>query len=672
MSGGKSTILIALLSASLAGRVVYAQDAAEQDELNQFLDLLAQQTTIATKTRLNADYVPGMVSVLNAGQMQRRGLRNLWEALETLPGVQTTIDETGMRSISVRGIGELFEPSKVKLLLNGQAVNVSASATTGTLYDTPVEQIERVEFIRGPGSAIHGEFAYAGVVNVITRKSGQQYSTGFDSESGVNLAALYSYASADGGFKSSINFAASDSDGEDIDSGLDASLPGNPGYSPGPINNKRDSVSAIVDLDFDGLNALIQFQESNRGDHYGSNNLLPPDDKQTVISESLVSATLRQAFSLNREVDGEWSLSLLETESEKNELFLGVAEAFGGFGNEDDIVADSLIGERRWEARLELSSQQGRHKLFGALVFTDIEVTESEQFVNLDPVTNLPASMMNEFPAPVDDSLDRSAVGLVLQDEFDLDERITLTGGLRYDDYEDIGDNLSPRLALVWRYDDNHIFKSQVARAFRPPSLIETGGSIQSSIDPETNDTFELGHIYNSADLVLRNTVYYTQLEDLIVFQDFAPFGYRNSGRFYLRGYELEIETNLAGEWQIIGSLSLQDYGDDELTGAAPWMLKAGVGYQPFPLTTLNLQLNSIAERERESGDPRSDFEQTTQLDANLRARSLFDVDGLDFSLGVKNLLDERLKYPAPAGTYRGDYPYSDGALIWAQFTYQP
>ena len=69
-----------------------AQDASEEDELNQFLDLLDQQTSLATNTRLNADFVPGMLSVLDAEQMQRRGFRTVWDALESLPGVQASRD----------------------------------------------------------------------------------------------------------------------------------------------------------------------------------------------------------------------------------------------------------------------------------------------------------------------------------------------------------------------------------------------------------------------------------------------------------------------------------------------------------------------------------------------------------------------------------------------------
>lgn len=400
--GTRITVSITLLTL-FSGTCARAQDSSEQEEFNQLLNLLEQQTTLATKTRLNADFVPGMLSVFDAEQLQRRGFRTVWEALASLPGVTTSMDETGMRSISVRDIGELFEPSKIKLLLNGVAVNASAGATTGTLYDTPVEQIERIEFVRGPGSAIHGEFAYAGVINVTTRKQGEKYSVGLDSDEGVNFTALYSYGKPGSDFKSSFNLAANATDGEDIDSGRDATTDGNPSYAPGPINNKRDFVSAIVDL----------------------------------------------------------------------------------------------------------------------IVFVD-------------------------------------------------------------------------------------------------------------------------------------------------------PVGYENSDSFELLGYELEVEKSIANLWNLVGGLSLQDYVDDELPGSAPWMLKLGTEFRMLPLTSLHLQVNAVSRRERAEGDSRSDFEQTNQTDFSLRRQSLLDVDGLDLRLGIHNLLDERLKHPAPADSYPGDYPYSDGAMFWAQIIYQP
>lgn len=649
-----------------------AQDSSDQDEMDQFLQLLQEQTTLATQTRLNADFVPGMFTVLSAEQLQQRGFRNVWEALASVPGVRAVMNETGMRSLSVRGVGTTFEPSKIKLLLNGKALNASASATTGTLYDTPVTQVERIEFIRGPGSAIHGEFAYAGVLNVITRSRGAQISAGIESSDGAEFSALYTIDSADGKYKTSFNLAANVTDGEDIDSGLDRSPAGIATYAPGPINNKRDFFSSIIEFEAPNTRALLQFQQGNRGDYFGTNNLLPPDKRQTVISDEILSADISQSFDIDDTLTAGWSLNLLRNSTEQNELFLGTAQAFGGFGGEDDIVADTLLEEERLEARLHADYGSGRHQWLAELIFSDIEVTESEQFINLDPVTNLPTTGLNEFPGAVDESADRSAVSLVLQDEYRYDERLTLTAGVRYDDYEDIDANVSPRIALVWRRSEQHIYKAQFSRAFRPPSLVETGGSLEVEIDSETNDSLEFGHIYSNADLILRNTIYYSHLDDLIVFQDFAPFGYFNAGSSDLYGYELEVEKKFGNRWDIVSSLSLQEYADDELPGSAPWMLKLGTAYQVRPLTVLHLQLNSIAERARAPGDPRSDFEETTQLDATLRTQNFLDVDGLSLRLGIVNILDDELKHPAPADTYADDYPYSDGALLWAQIIYQP
>ncbi len=662
--------LIFLLLLALAGGA-QAQESGTDDEMSQFLNLLEQQTSLAKQTRLNADFVPGMFSVLDAEKMHRRGYRTVWEALASMPGVRTVMNETGMRSISVRGVGGLFESSKVKLLLNGKSLNASASAITGTLFDTPVSQVERIEFIRGPGSAVFGEFAFAGVLNVITHKQGEFYTAGLEAAGGINASARYSFDS-NNGTAISLNFAANQTEGEDIDSGVDRAPGGVPTYAPGPINNKRDMVSAILNVETGTLTALLQLQQANRGDHFGTNFLLPPDQRQTVISDTVISADISQTYETESNILATWSLNLLHNDTEQNQLFLGQPEAFGGLGNEDDVVADTRLEERRIEARINLQYATDRHRLLGELVVTEIDVGTSEQFINLDPNTNLPSPTMNEFPGPVDESAERSAISLVLQDEYQIDGTTTLTTGLRYDDYQDIDSNLSPRIALVWRRSEQHIFKAQLARAFKPPSLIEAGGSIGISIDAEINDTLEFGHIYSNTDLLIRNTLFFSRLDNLIAFQDFPPRGYYNSESSDLHGYELEVESQISSDWSLNGSLSLQDYSTNELPGAAPWMLKIGTEYKLWPLTTLHLQLNSIASREREAIDVRDAFEQTNQIDVSLLSQNVFGNSGLNLRLGIVNLLGDDLAHPAPADTYPDDYPYSDGAMLWVQFVYQP
>lgn len=663
------TALLLILASCLPQ--AQAQDASEADELSQFLALLNQQTTLATNSRLNADYVPGMISVLGAEQLQGRGFRSLFEALAIIPGVITTMNETGARSVSVRGLGGIFEPGKVKLLLNGKAINASASATTGTLYDTPVEQIERVEFIRGPGSAIHGEFAYAGVLNVITHRQGEAFSGALLSEGGASFSGLLDFGD-DGNYQASLNLAASQGDGEDIDSGADRTPGGISAYAPGQINNRRDFVSAIIDFESGQWQALLQLQQARRGDHFGSNQVLPPASDENIIAENLISASLAREFEVDEKLDGEWSASLLRISSDKDRLFLGVAPVFGGFASEDDIYADSRLTEQRFETAVKLHYDADDHQLFGQLVYAHVSVEESSQAINLDPVTNLPSPTVNAFPGPVDSSQERSSISLVLQDEYLVDEDMTLTSGLRLDDYQDIGNTLSPRIAIVWRRSPVHTFKAQLARAFRPPSLIETGGSLTSSIDVETNDTIEFGHIYQQGDRLLRNTLYFSRLRDLIAFQSSPTQGYYNSGRQNLSGYEFEIEETLTPEWEYNASLSLQNYSGVGRVGATPWMLKAGVDYRPAALTRLGLQLIAIGEREREAGDSRTDFEQTSQLDLNLEQRKFLGIAGLSFRGALHNLLDQRLAHPSAAATYADDYPYSDGTTLWLQLAYQP
>ncbi len=672
MQGGLLRFLVVFIALFPIGTAL-AQDAESSGELEQLLNLLEQQTSLATETRLNADFVPGIVSVMTGEQMLRRGFRTLAEALATLPGVTAAQNETGMQSFGVRGIGGLFEAGKVKLLLNGQAINPSAGATTSTIYATPVTQIERIEFIRGPGSATYGEFAYAGVLQVITRNRGEHYSAGLATDDGLQASLLKTFGGPGDDFRASLNLAAGESEGDDIDSGADRTPMGTRSFAPGPINNKRDYVSAIVNLDFGAWKALLQFQQANRGDHFGTNNLLPPDKRQTVISDTLLTASLERGFEFSDSLTGHWSIGLVHNATEQNELFLGLPENFGGLGTEDNVVADTELAERRLETRASLTRQLDRHRLFGELIVTEVRAVTSEQFINLDPNTNLPSPTLNEFEPPVEEDETRRSFSLVLEDAFDIDDSMTLTSGLRFDDYEDIGSSITPRIALVWRQDDRQIYKAQLARAFRPPSLIEYSGAITSSIDAETIDTLEFGHIFQGDELVLRNTLYFAELQDLILFQDFAPFGYRNSASTTdLRGYELEVERSVGTRWDLTGSLSLQDYGDNALAGATPWQFKLGVGHQLLALTRINLELVANGERDREPGDPRDDFDAVTQVDVSLLRERVAGKDGFSLRAGIRNLLDERLEYPSSTDTYADDYPYSDGALLWLQLVYRP
>ena len=167
------------------------EDEEEFIRLIQFID---KYTEIATKTRLNVDFVPGMVTVLRGEELKVRGINNVWEAMNLVPGMDISINNMGLRDVLVRGIGDNISSGNLKIQLNGISMN---SALWGKAYpalDIPVEQIDRIEIIRGPGSAVHGEIASTGVINIITINKGRHISSGSGRHGSYQGSALYSFS----------------------------------------------------------------------------------------------------------------------------------------------------------------------------------------------------------------------------------------------------------------------------------------------------------------------------------------------------------------------------------------------------------------------------------------------------------------------------------------------
>ena len=147
---------------------------AEEDE-TEMLELLAildAETTIATKTKLNSDFVPGMVTVLNGEELEALGLRTVWEALSLVPGIQAYRNAGSDPMYTIRGLQFPFNSGNIKVMLNSIAMSREDSGINSPVSLLPVEQVKRIEFIRGPGSSLYGSYAFMGLLNIITRDEG--------------------------------------------------------------------------------------------------------------------------------------------------------------------------------------------------------------------------------------------------------------------------------------------------------------------------------------------------------------------------------------------------------------------------------------------------------------------------------------------------------------------
>ena len=109
------------------------------DLLQALFGALEQETQIATRTKMNIDYVPGMVSVLYGKDLVDRGVCDAGEALALIPGIELSISSDGTMLVFVRGIGSVFASGKIKVMLNGVEFN-SPLSVASTALSFPTEQ----------------------------------------------------------------------------------------------------------------------------------------------------------------------------------------------------------------------------------------------------------------------------------------------------------------------------------------------------------------------------------------------------------------------------------------------------------------------------------------------------------------------------------------------------
>lgn len=124
---------------------------------------------IATNKEQVMEEAPSIVSVISKKDIAAYGCRELPDVLRMVPGFEFGADLLGLVGLRFRGIWT--QEGKSLLMLNGVALNDLGYGSYNYIGTLPVSIIDRVEIIRGPGSAIYGAFAEVCVINIITLPS---------------------------------------------------------------------------------------------------------------------------------------------------------------------------------------------------------------------------------------------------------------------------------------------------------------------------------------------------------------------------------------------------------------------------------------------------------------------------------------------------------------------
>jgi outer membrane cobalamin receptor len=150
----------------LAALPAMGQDETRSSPLEE---LLSTKVLIATGLIQREEEAPSIVSVVTHADIERYGWRDLTDILKALPGFDFGLDGTGLVGLSERGIWA--HEGKALVMVDGISVTPLHNGNLNYYGFIPSAMVDRVEVIRGPGSAVYGQFAGVAVINVITRSA---------------------------------------------------------------------------------------------------------------------------------------------------------------------------------------------------------------------------------------------------------------------------------------------------------------------------------------------------------------------------------------------------------------------------------------------------------------------------------------------------------------------
>jgi len=615
------TLEVAALILLLAGPALAQRGNQEKLERMTLPELLDMKVTSVSKKEERSFKTPAAVFVVTNEELRRSGARHIPDALRLVPGVQVAQIDSNKWAVSVRGFNHRFS-NKVLVLIDGRSVYTPVfSGVYWNLQELLLEDIDRIEVIRGPGATLWGSNAVNGVINIITRNSkdtqggyaevgGGTLERGFGavrygSQAGANATyRVYGKASSRGNFDPMTPVTPDDNWWNSRG-----------GFRLDWNASKRDTVMAQGDV-FGGV--------------YGGNTVLP-----SFIAPYSRVLTVRNDF---KSANGllRWTRRLSDKSSTNLQFYF------------DRTSFEEPVGLLVWNSfDVEYQHQwtpTPRHGLSWGLGsrFTSSDLTPS-----VDTLSISSDRTYNVFSGWVQDQIALSP------------DRVSLTIGSKFEHNAFTDGEVQPGARLAWTPDDRNTIWAAVSRAVHVPSLAENDAQLfigqQVQVDP-TNPYIPpvFVGVAGNPDLTV---------EQLLAFEggyrlrtnryvSFDVTGFANRYRDLRSVIPLQPSLvvtpfpHLKAPVLLQNGLNGETYGIEIAAYADPSPFARLI----FTYSYLNIQMAT----------PGIDLESNRQPDQQFSARASFDLPK-----GLK--LDSSLYYVGGLPIYQlGDYVRVDCRLAWA------
>jgi outer membrane receptor for ferrienterochelin and colicins len=524
----------------------------EARSLELVLGVAQLSTTVTVETANRREQllldVAEPVTLIDKTQIDDTGARSAKDVLVEQSGSGIQVNAGGGQGyVSINGISN----RGVLVLVNGRRYLGKDANGNLNLEELRLPNVERIEVVKGAGSALYGSDALGGVVNFITAQtqargvsnsltlSGGSYEDYRVDESfswrgsrgGANLAA---------GYRTYDGFDLESCSAEEQAAGSCTPNPQTIGQPPSTYWNASGTA------DFEITSKVVarffgDYQLREVRDYFFSG----PTQLASTVYDSQRDLT---RYTLSPEVD-----FLLSPRTSLNATY-----TFGKYLRDETRVYPSdgrVVPQadwREWNQEAKLTARHawsafGReHPLQGGYEFRRDKLQRGTMSGTGESCTDLSTT-------PASSECSRDINVLWGQQEANVTSRLKLTAGLRYDNYSDFGAEWSPKAEAVFTVAPEHRLRGSYGHGFRPPYFGELYYSMppffvgNPDLEPEISDGFTAGYAFASGRAQVSVDGYYTKVKNGIGFLQFAPnrYTYENIDRYNSKGVNLAASVNL-------------------------------------------------------------------------------------------------------------------------------
>lgn len=499
----------------------------------------ALETLVVSGTRIpDLLRLPGASTVLDSDAIAARNDSNALDLFSDIPGVHANLP--GGRG----NVGELFirggEPNFATVLIDGVQFN-DPTNTRGGSFDFStlnIDDIERIELIRGPASSIYGSDALSGAINIITRSGGDSFSGTVDAEAGGGDYARGGLRLG-GPVGASSRFNVGVGVIEDGSSNSDDQFDGH-------------SFTSKFDLLQDGPTTISLYARHSSTDSSGF-----PDSsggpELAVIREKLrrSSDDTSASLAVTSELSPRTALHFAATYFDHGEQVdsPGVAPGLGGgvpanrSDSEFSRSSFNLFAESELTARLNAAAGIGYQKEHG----------ESVSEIDFAP----------GFTVPTRYDRSRDVLSAYAELGYETSNGLGILAAVRTDDLETAGRQSTGKIALDYGVADHRVnVRLAWANAFKLPSLFALADPLvgNPNLRPETAESWEAGLDLRplNGSLLLQFTAFRQRFEDLIDF-DFDSFSTVNRSQVETDGVEFGVRYEASERLSLSAHLTYTD-----------------------------------------------------------------------------------------------------------------